>query len=120
MLVTDLWVGHHITGSTVAILEHFECLYLASVGDVFQVVMEFRNGDQHVGVLLPRLSVAIMSAESRYEWSHGITPRLADVVQESHSSSTPPRLTLMKRGVRTSLTFRTVLRSSVCHCSMQF
>ena len=85
--------------------------------------MEFRKcdgqGDQHVGVLLPRYSVAVMSDESRYEWSHGITPRLADVVRASGSSRSSSRgLTLLKRGVRTSLTFRNVRQSAVCQCSM--
>jgi len=87
--------------------------------------MEFRkcdgHGDQHVGVLLPRFSVAILSDEARYEWTHGITPRLADIVHESDAadfSLSSPKLTLMKRGVRTSLTFRNVLHSAICQCSM--
>jgi len=76
--------------------------------------------DKHVGVLLPHFSVAVMSDEARYEWSHGITPRLADIVRSSDSShaSQSQRLTLLKRGVRTSLTFRNVRHSAVCHCSM--
>jgi len=87
--------------------------------------MEFRKcddqDDQHVDVLLPRFSVAIMSDEARYEWSHGITPRLADVVRaldSSHASSQSSGLTLLKRGVRTSLTFRNVRHSAICQCSM--
>jgi len=78
--------------------------------------MEFRKCNQHVGVLLPRFSVAVISAESRYEWSHGITPRSADVVRASDSSHAS-RLTLLKRGVRTSLTFRNVRHSAICQCS---
>jgi len=84
--------------------------------------MEFRKcddqGDQRVDVLLPRLSVAVMSDEARYKWTHGITPHLADIVRDSDSSRTSCRLTLMKRGVRTSLTFRNVLHSAICRCSM--
>jgi len=86
--------------------------------------MEFRKqddrGDQRVDVLLPRFSVALMSGEARYKWTHGITPHSADVVRESDSGHASPRLTLMKRGVRTSLTFRNVQHSAVCHCSMYF
>jgi len=90
---------------------------------IFQVVMEFRKCEQHAGVLLPRFSVAVMSSDARYEWAHGITPRSTDIVRElepSRASSPSPRLTLMKRGVRTSLTFRNVLHSAVCQCSMYF
>jgi len=84
--------------------------------------MEFRKHDdqvdQHVGVLLPRFSVTIMSDEARYKWTHGITPHSADIVhQQLDSSHQSRRLTLMKRGVRTSLTFRNVRHSAVCHCS---
>lgn len=86
--------------------------------------MEFRRsdsrGDEHVGVLMPRFSVAIMSSDARYEWTHGITPHSADIVQVSDCadvSSVVPRLTLMKRGVRTSLTLRNVRHDAVCHCS---
>jgi len=89
------------------------CVYIT-----FQVVMDFRKCNQHIGVLLPRFSVAVMSDEARYEWSHGITPRSADVVRKLDSAHASPRLTLLKRGVRTSLTFRSVLHSAVCSCSM--
>jgi len=92
---------------------------------IFQVVIEFRKcddrGDHHVGVLMPRYSVAVMSDKARYEWNHGITPRLADVIKASGSgrlSSQSRGLTLLKRGVRTSLTFRNVRQSAVCQCSM--
>jgi len=80
--------------------------------------MDFRKNNQHIYILLPRLSVAVMSDEARYEWCHGITPRSADIVRILDSGHTLPRLTLMKRGVRTSLTFRSVLHSAVCSCSM--
>jgi len=89
-----------------------------------QVAMEFRKcddqGSQRVDVLLPRCSLAIMSDEARYEWTHGITPHTADIVRESASSHHSRRLTLMKRGVRTSLTFRNVQHSAICHCSMYY
>ena len=53
-----------------------------------------------------------MTRESRYLWTHGITPRKFDTVQASqgHKSrvitSAVEDLTLNKRGIRTSFTFR--------------
>lgn len=55
----------------------------------------------HVSVLVPRRSILIMSGESRYGWTHGITPRKIDVVQNESGY-----LTTMKRNTRISLTFR--------------
>ena len=100
-----------------------ECLSLMCMVTL-QIVMEFRKcgdkDDQRVDVLLPRFSVAIMSDEARYAWTHGITPHLSDIIRESDSTDALRRLTLMKRGVRTSLTFRNVRHSAVCQCSMYF
>lgn len=45
------------------------------------IVMEFKNKDEeHLSVLLPRRSLLILSGESRYNWNHGIIPRIHDVV----------------------------------------
>ncbi|KAL4230733.1 Alkylated DNA repair protein alkB 8 [Mactra antiquata] len=69
-----------------------------------QVVMEFRHPDgRHLSVLLPPRSALIMTGESRYTWSHGITPRKSDIVTLPNG-----RLTLIPRGVRTSFTFRKI------------
>lgn len=82
--------------------------------------MEFSHpADRHVPVLLPRRSVAVLSGESRYMWTHGITPRKSDVVDVARSSEAElvqQRLTLLKRGTRTSFTFRAV-RHTPCNCS---
>ncbi|XP_037947447.1 alkylated DNA repair protein alkB homolog 8-like [Teleopsis dalmanni] len=75
------------------------------------VVMEFRRGNERVPVLLPKRSLLIMSGESRYDWMHGITPHVYDVVQSSNGA-----LTLSKRTERTSLTFRK-LRRAPCNCN---
>lgn len=76
------------------------------------VVMEFRQPttQSHVSVALPRRSMLVMSGESRYGWTHGITPRKFDIVQ------TPTGLSVAKREVRLSFTFRW-LQSTPCICS---
>ncbi|CAG5129385.1 unnamed protein product [Candidula unifasciata] len=71
-----------------------------------QTMMDFRHPDgRHLLVTLPRRSLLVMTGESRYIWSHGITPRKSDIVL------TPDRdgLTLQNRDVRTSFTFRKVI-----------
>ncbi|GLV35618.1 uncharacterized protein CBL_01232 [Carabus blaptoides fortunei] len=74
------------------------------------VNMEFRNNnDNHISVLLPRRSLLIMSGESRYAWTHGITPRKFDIVPSDQG------LTVLERGLRTSFTFRKVLKGE-CNC----
>ncbi|XP_057661994.1 alkylated DNA repair protein alkB homolog 8 [Diorhabda carinulata] len=74
------------------------------------VVMEFKKDDQHICILLPQRSLAIMSGESRYDWTHGITPRKFDIVPTENG------FTSLERGVRTSFTFRKVLQGS-CTCN---
>lgn len=79
-----------------------------SLGDA--VVMEFKNcKNQHKSVFLPQRSLLIMSGESRYNWTHGITPRKLDLIQ------TESGLTVRKRHTRTSFTFRKV-RKGECNC----
>lgn len=75
------------------------------------IVMEFRKGHQKRSVLLPRRSLLIMSGESRYDWTHGITPRMMDVVLTTNGN-----LTTRPRSKRTSLTFRK-LRNGPCTCN---
>ncbi|CAG6004501.1 unnamed protein product [Menidia menidia] len=91
-----------------------------------QTVMEFRHPDGHVApVLLPGRSLLVMKGESRYLWTHGITPRKFDLVpaNEQHDAphgtaepGTPSSLTLSKRGTRTSFTFRKI-RHAPCRCA---
>lgn len=98
--------------------------------------MDFRHPDgRHDSVLLPRRSILVMSEESRYVWTHGITPRKYDVISEDEfvcndSESIPEpscvgcepmvsksssAVTLLPRKNRLSLTFRKV-RSTPCDC----
>ena len=86
--------------------------------------MEFRTPDgKHTSVLLPRRSLLVMSGESRYTWTHGITPRKLDVVSdqevtngESGDAAQKDNLTLLHRATRTSFTFRKI-RQHPCDCS---
>lgn len=75
------------------------------------VVMEFRKGLEKRSVLLPRRSLLIISGESRYDWTHGITPRVLDVVVTPNGN-----LSTRRRSKRTSLTFRR-LRKAPCNCN---
>lgn len=55
----------------------------------------------HKSLLVPRRSLMIMSGESRYGWTHGITPRKIDVFHNAAG-----HLTTMQRSTRVSFTFR--------------
>lgn len=88
-----------------------------------EIVMDFKHPEGvTVQVMLPRRSLLVMTGESRYLWTHGITPRKFDTVQASEQfkggiiTSDIGDLTLSKRGIRTSFTFRKVRRVP-CNCS---
>ncbi|KAH0625143.1 hypothetical protein JD844_033293 [Phrynosoma platyrhinos] len=85
--------------------------------------MDFKHPDGHVAaVMLPQRSLLVMSGESRYLWTHGITPRKFDIVQASDEQKVGTvtadigDLTLNTRGKRTSFTFRKV-KKGPCKCS---
>ncbi|XP_057551219.1 alkylated DNA repair protein alkB homolog 8 isoform X2 [Hippopotamus amphibius kiboko] len=87
-----------------------------------EIVMDFKHPDGvTVPVMLPCRSLLVMTGESRYLWTHGITPRKFDTVQASRShrsgiiTGDVEDLTLSKRGIRTSFTFRKV-RQTPCNC----
>lgn len=69
-------------------------------------VMEFRRpSDGHqISIWLPRRSLLIMSKESRYGWTHGITPRKTDVIPVNDGNCAG--LTVVERELRVSFTFR--------------
>ncbi|XP_053564534.1 alkylated DNA repair protein alkB homolog 8 isoform X2 [Bombina bombina] len=88
-----------------------------------EIVMDFKHPNGFTtSVMLPRRSLLVMSGESRYLWTHGITPRKFDVVQVSEKNTIGTicgnieELTLNKRGTRTSFTFRKV-RQGLCNCA---
>lgn len=78
------------------------------------VVMEFRQPDtaQHVSVLLPRRSLLIMSGASRLGWTHGITPRMSDIIRKPNE-----HLSVESRKLRISYTFRKLKIPTGCLCS---
>ncbi|XP_030333688.1 alkylated DNA repair protein alkB homolog 8 isoform X2 [Strigops habroptila] len=88
-----------------------------------EIVMDFKHPDGHmVAIMLPRCSLLVMAGESRYLWTHGITPRKYDVIQASELgqkvgtiTADAGDLTLNRRETRTSFTFRKVRRSP-CNC----
>lgn len=70
-----------------------------------QVLMDFHHPDgTQMSVLLPPRSLLIMTGESRYVWSHGITPRKSDIIPSIEGN-----LNVVSRGVRTSFTFRKII-----------
>ncbi|KAJ0063435.1 hypothetical protein NL108_002718, partial [Boleophthalmus pectinirostris] len=90
-----------------------------------QTVMEFRHPDGRlIAVVLPARSLLVMKGESRYLWTHGITPRKFDMVPTADSDCpirtisnlTQSNLTLNKRDTRTSFTFRKI-RHEPCNCA---
>ncbi|XP_065188736.1 alkylated DNA repair protein alkB homolog 8-like [Sycon ciliatum] len=102
---------------------------IISLSLLSSVVMEFRHADgRWVPVWLPRRSLLVMSGESRYNWSHGITPRKVDCIPaslltnnpgssatECSATSSPSQagfggLTLVPRDRRISLTFRKIIK----------
>ena len=98
----------------------------ASSGEIS--VIEDINRDKQDGssykgsipVLLPRRSLLIMSGESRYAYTHGIAIRQSDIIPANNESksNTGQSLTLMKRKMRISLTFRKALPPGMqCHCN---
>nr|XP_022903427.1 alkylated DNA repair protein alkB homolog 8 [Onthophagus taurus] len=72
-------------------------------------VMEFKLKDKRANIFLPQRSLAILSGESRYCWSHAIIGRKYDIIPKQG------RFTVHKRSVRTSFTFRKVLQGE-CNC----
>ncbi|KAM6933137.1 tRNA (carboxymethyluridine(34)-5-O)-methyltransferase alkbh8 [Xenentodon cancila] len=91
-----------------------------------KTVMEFRHPDGRVvPVVLPGRSLLVMKGESRYLWTHGITPRKFDMVpalepqpaaKTTADLGTHSTLTLSKRGTRTSFTFRKI-KTEPCRCA---
>ena len=72
------------------------------------ILMNFKNkisNKDKVSLLIPRLSLLIMTEESRYCFSHGITARKTDVINKK----------IIKRKKRISLTFREISKNP-CNC----
>lgn len=80
------------------------------------IVMEFREPEssKHISVFVPRRSLLIMSGESRLGWTHGITPRMSDIVVKPDG-----KLSVERRELRTSFTFRRLKIKRDCSCSFK-
>ncbi|XP_063607827.1 alkylated DNA repair protein alkB homolog 8-like [Penaeus indicus] len=90
-----------------------EILSLSTGGGV---MMDFRHGvsdkqQQHT-IYLPSRSLCVMAGPARYEWTHGICPRMTDVVSGRNGIA---GLHLCPRQERVSFTFRKV-REGECLC----
>lgn len=78
--------------------------YILSLSLNSDINMEFRKDlFKHNSVFIKAKSLLIMSGESRYEWTHGITPRKMDLI------STEDGPDVVYRGTRFSITFRRVI-----------
>ncbi|XP_068215347.1 alkylated DNA repair protein alkB homolog 8 [Palaemon carinicauda] len=66
----------------------------------------------HCAVYLKPRSLCAMKGSSRYEWTHGICPRMTDVIRGAENDT---GLRLCPRQERVSFTFRKV-RHDDCHC----
>ncbi len=86
---------------------------ILSVSCGAQVVMDFREPQQQrkTSLLLPPRSVLVFTGAARYQWTHGIAARKADLLMDENGA---PALTA--RGTRTSFTFRKVSDPPVCDC----
>ncbi|KAG7166526.1 alkylated DNA repair protein alkB homolog 8-like [Homarus americanus] len=71
-----------------------------------------KDKPSHYVVYLPPRSLCVMTGPARYEWSHGICPRMTDVVPNKNSTT---GLQLLPREERVSFTFRKV-RQGECWC----
>ncbi|XP_034243811.1 alkylated DNA repair protein alkB homolog 8 [Thrips palmi] len=87
---------------------------ILSLSLLSDVVMEFRDiSGRKIPVLLPQRSLAIISGESRYGWTHGIASRSHDIVCADNNKG----LTLLPRQERVSFTFRCLRPKRECFCS---
>ncbi|VVC35353.1 Zinc finger, DPH-type,DnaJ domain,ALKBH8, RNA recognition motif,Oxoglutarate/iron-dependent [Cinara cedri] len=79
--------------------------YIVSLSLGSDIVMEFRKDNYHNSVLLKSKSLLVMSGESRFNWTHGITPRKFDVINTVNGPD------VLCRGTRISVTFRRVIQN---------
>lgn len=79
--------------------------YILSLSLGSNVVMEFRKEECCNSILLKSKSLLIMSGESRYDWTHGITPRKFDIINTEDGPD------ILRRGTRISITFRRVVQN---------
>ena len=71
---------------------------IAAVSLISDVVIDFArpDGSEKIPIWVPARSLWVASGEARWRWSHGIVPRLSDVIEGERR----------RRGRRVSVTFR--------------
>jgi len=79
--------------------------YILSLSLNSDIIMEFRKGNYHNSILLKSKSLLIMSGESRFDWTHGITPRKFDMINTAEGPD------IICRRTRISVTFRRVVQN---------
>ena len=106
----QLTVNEYLAG--VGLSPHVDT-HSAFAGDILSLslgstaIMEFRRGEDHRKIFLPRRALIAMTGESRLAWQHYIPHRKTDRVGAE----------VIKRGTRTSITFRTVRKEGGCACA---
>jgi alkylated DNA repair protein alkB homolog 8 len=79
--------------------------YILSLSLNSDIIMEFRKDLlKQNGIFIKAKSLLIMSGESRYEWTHGITPRKIDMINTVDGPD------VVYRGTRFSITFRRAIQ----------
>ncbi|KAK8389723.1 hypothetical protein O3P69_009013 [Scylla paramamosain] len=86
--------------------------YVGGSGSNSSTIEGSRDKPPHYVVYLPPRSLCVMTGPARYEWSHGICPRMTDVVASRNSVT---GLQLLPRQERISFTFRKI-RHGECSC----
>lgn len=74
---------------------------VASLTISSDTTMQFQKGETKINVRLTRQSLAVLTCDARYLWTHCIPDRKADIVNN----------TVIPRGTRISLTFRNMIKS---------
>jgi alkylated DNA repair dioxygenase AlkB len=86
------------------IASHIDCVpcfddVVISLSLAAPVVMDLKQKEQHVPILLEPRSLLVLRGEARYQWTHGIAKRQQDTVNGS----------VIPRERRLSVTFRNVI-----------
>lgn len=87
--------------------------YIMSLSLLSNVVMEFRLKQNNITTIqslcLKPNSLLVLKSDSRYKWSHSIAERKHDLIRTSEVLND---VTLIKRSLRISLTFRKIIKKS--------
>lgn len=82
------------------------CVMSFEVDNAIQCSEECKDTAKKWDLYLPERCVLVMSKDARYNWTHGIRTRTHDLVEGEDENHGP---SLIKRGIRLSVTFRWLL-----------